>query len=253
MTTTSEPRKWLLAAVLACGAMVAFFAYAYYSVVYGGDSASYRYKLSLSLDTPDGVKKGYNVVEVDYHSVQIPARGVMHRIQGQAAYVDLGPGRRPLIALLTRVRRADEVSTVGHPYVPRGWQDDLPPGNITSRLCEEDQKLSKSFFERIAIISRCKETISIATGDLPDLVTFADINDPTSIILVDPNNLSATLGPGIVWKSISFGFTQDQITKNIVDILPWANHFPKYIIVTGLISWDSTITTLHDGDFMQTR
>ena len=73
-----------------------------------GRSASYRYKLTLSLDTPDGVKTGFNVVEIDAFDVIIPARGIGHKPAGQALYVDLGPGRRPLVALLTRKRRATD-------------------------------------------------------------------------------------------------------------------------------------------------
>ena len=40
----------------------------------------------------------------------------------------------------------------------------------------------------------------IAPQDLPDLVTFADVKIPKSVIEVDPNDLQATLGrtsPGI--------------------------------------------------------
>ena len=66
-----------------------------------GRSASYRYKLTLSLDTPDGVKTGFNVVELSAVEVSIPARGLGFKMTGQALYLDLGPGRRPLIALLT--------------------------------------------------------------------------------------------------------------------------------------------------------
>jgi hypothetical protein len=39
------------------------------------------------------------------------------------------------------------------------------------------------------------------------LVTFADTNDPTSVMLVDPNNLSATLGPGVSWRSMTLEAT----------------------------------------------
>ena len=39
-----------------------------------GRSETYRYKLTLSLDTPDGVKTGFNVVELQYFDVIFPAR-----------------------------------------------------------------------------------------------------------------------------------------------------------------------------------
>jgi hypothetical protein len=61
-----------------------------------GRSASYRYKRTLSLDTPDGVKTGFNVVQIDYWHVDFPMAGEPHKTLGQGIYLDLGPGRRPL-------------------------------------------------------------------------------------------------------------------------------------------------------------
>ena len=60
-----------------------------------GCGQSLRYKLTLAVDTPDGIKRGSNVVEWDYWNVVIPARGTMHKIRGEALYLDLGPGKRP--------------------------------------------------------------------------------------------------------------------------------------------------------------
>src|SRR5258708_40333662 len=67
-----------------------------------GRTESYRYKLTLAVNTPDGVKRGSSVVEVVFWNVSIPARGTMHKLRGEALYLDLGAGARPLIALLTR-------------------------------------------------------------------------------------------------------------------------------------------------------
>jgi hypothetical protein len=43
----------------------------------------------------------------------------------------------------------------------------------------------------------------IASTDLPDLATFAEVYDPKSVIEVDPNNLQATLGPNITCNEIT--------------------------------------------------
>jgi hypothetical protein len=40
-----------------------------------GRSASYRYKLALTLDTPDGVKTASNVVEINASDVILPRSG----------------------------------------------------------------------------------------------------------------------------------------------------------------------------------
>ena len=66
-----------------------------------GRTEAYRYKLTLAVDTPEGVKRGSSVVEVVFWDVWLPAKGTMHKLRGEALYLDLGPGAGPLIALLT--------------------------------------------------------------------------------------------------------------------------------------------------------
>jgi hypothetical protein len=57
-----------------------------------GKSESYRYKLTLAVSTPDGTKGGSSVVEAAFWDVSIPERGTMHKLRGEALYLDLGPG-----------------------------------------------------------------------------------------------------------------------------------------------------------------
>ena len=42
-----------------------------------GRSESYRYKLTLAVNTPNGVKRGSSIAEVTFFEVSIPARGIM--------------------------------------------------------------------------------------------------------------------------------------------------------------------------------
>jgi len=151
-----------------------------------GRSETYRYKLTLSLDMPDGVKAGFNVVEVDAFDVILPARGIGHKTTGQALYINLGAGRRPLIALLTRIRR----STDPWPTFPGRGED--APGEVLANKCLGVNK-PKDWLDEVKATRQCTLPIAITSADLPDLVTFADVNDPKSVMLVDPNNLSATL------------------------------------------------------------
>ncbi|MGX4768983.1 hypothetical protein ACWAUC_04155 [Bradyrhizobium guangdongense] len=56
-------------------------------------------------------------------------------------------------------------------------------------------------------------------------MTFADINDPKSVIEVDPNNLPATLGQGINWNEITLEMTDELITTGIEKKLPWLSAY----------------------------
>jgi hypothetical protein len=67
--------------------------------------ATYRYKLTLSLDTPEGVKTGFDIIEITYSPTVL---GHTLSVKGQALYMDLGVGREPLVALLSRIRRKSD-------------------------------------------------------------------------------------------------------------------------------------------------
>jgi hypothetical protein len=58
-------------------------------------------------------------------------------------------------------------------------------------------------------IARMREPHRVTLAELPDLVTFADINDPKSVIEVDPNDLQATLGSNITWNEITLESTDE--------------------------------------------
>jgi len=185
-----------------------------------GRSESYRYKLTLAVNTPTGVKRASSVVEVLFWDVWFPERGTMGKIRGQALYLDLDPGARPLIALLTRrIHPPDRPVAVVGDKDERWIRDGGPSIRLMCRLYGIAP--STDYRDDVPRIARQRGPHSITPNDLPDLVTFADINDPKTVIEVDPNNLQATLGPGASWNEITLESTDEPITPGIEAKLPW--------------------------------
>ena len=177
-----------------------------------GRTESYRYKLTLAVSTPDGIKRASSVVEVMFYEVSIPARGTMHRLRGEALYLDLGPGAPPLVALLTR-------------QLPKGgagrhWTRDAGPDTRWMTQAY-GQTPSQHFLEDVPRLARMRGPRPIAPTDLPDLVTFADVSNPGSVIEVDPNELPSTLGQNIGWHEITLESTDEPTTAGIKAKLPW--------------------------------
>jgi hypothetical protein len=83
-------------------------------------TTTFRYKLTLEVETPDGVKSGSSVVQETTTEIWFPARGVSSHDKGEALYVDLGPGRRPLVALLTKTIPKNTFNT-GTPETRYKW------------------------------------------------------------------------------------------------------------------------------------
>jgi hypothetical protein len=179
----------------------------------GGRSESYRYKLTVAVNTPDGIKRASSVVEVLFWDVSIPARGTMHKLRGEALYLDLGFGARPLIALLTS--RHPSNNDKGIRWSPEAG----PDTRLVLRLYGEAP--SENFVDDLPRIARMRGPHNITPADLPDLVTFANINDPATVIQVDRSDLQATFGRGISWNEITLESTDEPITTGIVRKLPW--------------------------------
>ncbi|MEY9524039.1 hypothetical protein ABIF70_005180 [Bradyrhizobium japonicum] len=178
-----------------------------------GRTESYRYKLTIALNTPQGVKRGTVVAQVTFWDVSFPAQGTMHKLDGQALYLDLGPGTRPLIALLTnRLHRKydDEIR----------WTGEAGPGTRLI-LRAYGQPSSREFMDDVPRVARLRGLRKISPNDLPDLVTFADMADPSSVIEVDRNDLQASLGANITWNEVAIESTDEPITRGIDKNLPW--------------------------------
>lgn len=184
-----------------------------------GRSVTSRYKLALTVETPEGEKTASGVYEA-YAPESGPSR-----IRGEAIYLDLGSGRRPLIVLLTAKN-----ANGGKDVRQITWSDDAGPmTDFVLRLYgDPGSSASKSrdkFIEDRQRRARYRGPRSIAPKDLPDLVTFADINDPKSVMLVDPNYLEGALGAGVKWKTITLEVTDEAVTTGVATKLPWLDSY----------------------------
>jgi hypothetical protein len=148
-------------------AILAGLAILVYWAMGGFGVPSFRYKLTMAIETPDGIKSGFNVVEVSHRSVSIPASGTTTHARGEALYLDLGSGRRPLIALLSgpRDKRGDGKVHWG----------EVSPFNVLAGLYGESFKDYGDNNKNIDTLVRYRgaQPVLPSSGYLPDLVTFA--------------------------------------------------------------------------------
>ena len=150
--------------------------------VSGGDT--YRFKMTVEVDTPEGVMTGWSVYEVEAKNVAALTPGgigLQMKVRGEALAVDL-PGGKTLFALLKTV------NVKGHNDLGYTSMVALDP------LFRWDYVESA---ERIASRVGLTSPAEVITENYPMLVSFRDVTDPTSLELVDPENLAATFGPGV--------------------------------------------------------
>lgn len=178
-------------------------------------SVTLRYRLTVAVDVNGLTHTGSGVVGVTYKTIAkslypyvfMPFQGQFRgAVRGNAITVDLGkPGLlfvvnfRPFLAdkqgyiILKHGSALDLL-----PFVAYGLPTDHPPWDEVRYAAQ---------------IARAKpRPIAIAPETLPMLVRFTDIADRNTIEEVDPRDFSASFGPGVHLKSVTFELTRDPVT-----------------------------------------
>lgn len=184
-------------------------------------SGTWRYRMTVEVETPEGLKIGSAVrqVHVQHEPKLLPEmHGFDVSVKGEAVVVDLGE-RGVLFALLGR-RLAHSVVIETFPW-PGG-----PGGSYSTE--------GLRYYAGLKI-----EKKEVALGQIPRLVTFKDMNNPESVELVYSSELSwqeskgshkvydvtdnfeAVFGKGVKLKRVWIEMTDDAVTKGVVDWLPW--------------------------------
>jgi hypothetical protein len=212
--------------------------------------AEVRYRLKVEVETPDGIKSGSSVLEVDARrtgewSRQMTSRTGGYGSRGEAVAVDL-PGGRTLFALL---RGEDERIS---PFHWLAFANGLKLGDF-----DDPQTLLEQAANYLAesplpptYETGCVPSQNCEDRAYPMLVTFKDIKDPTSVERVDPDKLEASFGAGYKLKAITVQVTDAPVTKGVEKRLGWLSKFPEPSLNPKHEPSDfSLAATVKHGDF----
>lgn len=205
----------------------------------------YRYRLTIEVETPEGLKSGSSVIEVEQKLVgggSDPGAGqsLSLRVRGEAVAVDL-PDGQTLYALL---RSENNIEWAGWVYLR------LNPCDKGEAACE-DNVLEVTGEQTLPRMWRAN-VLQDERSAYPTFVTFDDEADPTSVKLVDPDDLAASFGAEVALRRIIVELTDDRVTKGIEDRLGWLGEYPEPSLKPGHGLKDySLAATLKHGAFRQ--
>jgi hypothetical protein len=201
------------------------------------NSAEWNYAIELTIDTPDGIKTG-RVVRTNaiaLHGGFIAQSGGSQEITGEALAIEILPGQW-LFGLVNDtgfpVRYQDveqapltdrEKSAMMRWYEsrPEGYGRDIVvnPQTVYEQIPEGLTQEEERTIQRRNAALRAEAPRSTYPGTL---VTFTDINDPSTIQLVDLADLEATFGEGVRFVSGRYEYTNAPRTEGeILSILPF--------------------------------
>ncbi|WP_206075913.1 hypothetical protein [Mesorhizobium sp. Z1-4] len=130
----------------------------------------------------------------------------LSEVEGEAVVVDLGE-RGMLFALLSDANRQEYTE------------------NLPSRVLADttERVWGKEAFSEVVVTRRI---LQVPPKLYPLLVTFDDINDPTTVKRVDPDNLAASFGLGVSLKRITLTITDEPVTEGEVEkLLGWLREY----------------------------
>lgn len=175
-------------------------------------SNSYRFRMTVEAETPQGPKRGTAVyaVKAQNHTQLLPdMRGRSRDVRGEAVAVDL-PGGRTFFALLKTMNQAgdDDLAYMSMATLDPAYKNDW---------VESARRISSG--------EGIRSPAEVAVDDYPLLVTFRDIADPASVEQVDPADLASSFGPGVRLKRITVEITDDPVTTGIEKRLGWLSDY----------------------------
>jgi len=209
----------------------------------------FRYRLTVEVDTPQGLRTGSSVIEVTAGEVRASFGGAGVQVRGEALAVDL-PGGQTLFALL----RGDH-----DPYDFAGQTMFL----VTPFERSDDQKGFGPLLEavranrKVNVVPRMRpgwNGVDPPYSAYPMLVRFRDIRDPASVERVDPDNLPASFGPGVTLRRVIVQLTDDPVTTAIKERLGWLGEHPEprlQSIPMGGVTDPTFAQKLSYGDFVK--
>ncbi len=198
---------------------------------------TYRYRMTVEVNTPEGVKSGSSVIEVTTSQWPKWLSGISagnhsgYYIKGEAVFVDLGSGKN-MVTLLATGRDAEGVNAMAY----------LLPHEMLNREYKSGRPSVKWARELSNMVGN---KIEIQPNYIPTTITFINDNDPRSAEIlystesydanngkgkylfkrrVAENNIQSVFGEGYTLKGVYVELTQDPVSNILREKLRWMNN-----------------------------
>lgn len=189
----------------------------------------WRYKITIAVQTPEGLKTGSSIREISGNLQPPILTGrhlVTHSARGEAVVVDLG--KRGLIFAPLIGRYGDNRIVA-----------DTFPNNCERMQAKKEAACVINFY------TAGKQTApkKLDEWDYPLFVNFADINDPKTIqrvldmkpcprskqwstyekLCIEKDYFEEFYGAGVYLESVTIEMTKEPLVYKIINYLPWLN------------------------------
>jgi hypothetical protein len=220
------------------------------------DMPDYRYRLTVEVDTPQGLRRGSSVIQVHNELTYNPVGGGYnwgYEARGEAIAIDL-PGGQTLFALLTGEHGyADWAARIVYDLTP------TVPISADKSDSSRAVQLQRAIANQSVVVVPRKVLLDPNSTEpkyisrYPLLVTFTDIKNPKTVVGVDPTDLAKSFGAGIKLRRITVQITDDPVTAGIGKRLGWLKGHSGSVNPANLSSTDvvKQLSVVTDTSFSQ--
>jgi hypothetical protein len=178
------------------------------------DRAQIRYRLTVDVETPEGLVSGSSVIDVVKNG-PVPLLGRLStsgtNVDGEAVAIDL-PNGKTIYALLFGGTSGQDFG--GEIVTNAIWKAEASPP-LPRRYSPPEWP------EGFKVANRLRPTFILPPELYPLIVYFDDDRDPRSVRRLDPENSDEVLGAGGRIRSIRISVTDAPVTRVIERRLPW--------------------------------
>jgi hypothetical protein len=178
---------------------------------------TYRYRLSVDVETPDGMRWGSSVIEVRYETFPelLTERDHISRVFGEAVFVDLGQGKN-LIGMLASGPSGEDIDYPSG-IVFQAFKLDGNDPNTPKRLPQLHGKRDLDIYS--------SSQYDVTRRFLPTFVTLTDLTNPSTARLAPFGLFDEIFGVGFKLRSVAIEMTTDPITEGIENKIPWIGNY----------------------------
>lgn len=167
---------------------------------------SYRFKVTVEVDTPSGLRAGSSVMEsLARKQFSINGAGHAYGMSGQAVQIDLG---------------SESLFMLVNDYQAMGGMDSLASHALIPEWVGGDGP--EKYYDHLHSSAGIGRTAVLPRDQYPILVAFKDVRRPDTVMIVDPDTLSPLATHGRV-RRIVLVTTREPVTKTLFKTLPWLN------------------------------
>ncbi len=177
-----------------------------FEFVYYTPSFPFRYKVTVEVQTPDGLKSGSSVMDAEYRVSGYDLGNLFDAsFEGEAVFVDLGRGKNLVLTLRSEGSKSSNATSASLLPV---YVFDLPwfRGSREATLTGMPGAIERA---------RKAGPTDIPLDILPLMATLENPLDRASARVVDPANLSATFGDGYELARIMVATSSEPINRDL--------------------------------------